>query len=92
MSEITKTKPTTEAAGQLDALVIPHFSEGIAFDGTAILKDGVPMPIEEIVSTMNTYAAALGECKAQFDWARGIRGSDGFLKGCVDKVNSALEV
>jgi hypothetical protein len=35
-----------------------RYTQGIAFDGAAILKDGVPITIDEIVATLNGVAQA----------------------------------
>jgi hypothetical protein len=35
----------------------PHYTEGILNDGAAILRDGVMMPVEEVVSELNRLAA-----------------------------------
>ena len=32
---------------------LPHYTEGIMEDGAALLRDGVPVPIEEVVKLLN---------------------------------------
>ena len=38
-----------------------RYTEGICFDGAAILHDGRPLPIDEVVGRLNCYA----ECKEE---------------------------
>jgi len=35
---------------------LPEFTQGVAEDGTAILKGGEPMTVEEILNALNTLA------------------------------------
>jgi len=36
---------------------LPYYTEGVCSDGAAILRDGVMMPIEDIVSELNRLTA-----------------------------------
>ena len=38
-----------------------EWTEGVAFDGAAILRDGVEVPVEDAVATLNRYEDALRE-------------------------------
>jgi hypothetical protein len=39
----------------------PHYTEGVCHDGAAILRDGVPITISEILTTLNARPAATPE-------------------------------
>lgn len=41
-----------------------RYSEGICSDGAAILYDGVPLPIEEIIRRLNAYEISLARLEA----------------------------
>jgi len=48
-----------------------RYTQGIAFDGAAILKDGVPITIDEIVATLNGAAQAqAGDGEAPVAWLK----------------------
>jgi hypothetical protein len=49
-------RPTTLAQPEPEGVTdegIPQWSEGVCGDGAAILRDGVMMPIEEVVASLN---------------------------------------
>lgn len=51
--------PVPPAEGE--ARNLPHYTEGVCSDGAAILRDGVMMPIERIVSELNRLTALIAE-------------------------------
>ena len=60
MNENTKNENATETAGQVQRLVMREYSEGIAADGAAILCDGQPMRIEEILARLRALEVVRG--------------------------------
>jgi hypothetical protein len=45
-------KPAEVEASGLDALVMCEYSQGVCHDGAAILRDGQPMTVEEIIGEL----------------------------------------
>ena len=60
MNEATKDEGAEAVACQVQRLVIREYSEGIAADGAAILCDGQPMRIEEILARLRALEAVRG--------------------------------
>ena len=59
MTDLTKheeAKKSGAVAGRLEQIVICEYSQGICGDGAAILKDGIAMNVEEIVTELNKLA------------------------------------
>ncbi len=57
-----------------------RYTQGIAFDGAAILKDGVPITIDEIVATLNGAAQAQAVNQQLLEEGRFKQGAEGFRK------------
>ncbi len=41
---------------------IPQWTEGVCGDGAAILRDGVMVPVEDVVAALNLLSEALDLC------------------------------
>lgn len=61
MTTETPNKNEVQALGceasELSGLVMCDFSQGVCEDGAAILRDGVPMTVDEIVSELRQLTA-----------------------------------
>jgi hypothetical protein len=60
MNEATKPKTTAASSGQVDQIVMREYSQGVAGDGAAILCDGRPMTIEQILGRLRTLEYVRG--------------------------------
>ena len=49
------------------AAPVPEYTEGVCDDGVAIFCDGRMMPVNEILSTLNGYAAAIHKLHKNMD-------------------------
>jgi len=49
-------------AGMVAMNDIPQWTEGVCDDGAAILRDGVMVPVEDVVDALNDLQAALLKC------------------------------
>lgn len=58
-NETEKQENGTEQGGLIDPIVMPEFSQGVCEDGAAILMDGQPLTIEEILERLR-----IGACDA----------------------------
>jgi len=54
--QTTETEKATEAAGQDERLIMPEFSQGVCSDGAAILMNGQPITIEQILEKLRQGA------------------------------------
>ena len=91
--EATETENCTEVGGQVDPLVMPEFSQGVCSDGAAILMNGKPLTIDEILSRLRKGATAeriVGEVWDMF-YGQNMEVANWHLNGDLEPIDSFFD-
>jgi len=98
-SETNNTEAATDPAGRIDELVTHEFSQGVCGDGAAILKDGQPITVDEVIQLLNTAEHVKSEIKYIADFSLGFAlcnkehgGTQRDVKKAIAKLNELLDV